>query len=872
MNPWLRQLLLLAFRNAQATPRPQAPAPPRPVPPPPPAPMRILQTEYLLKGIYLGLALFAALLLAAIPPSDEAGPALQSGLLRVNLATLAGLAASLLVAACLRFRDAVRAKGRFLAFLLFLLLESPTLVYVGILGGAFVGVYLLRGLSPVGQQPALDQLFVPVIGGAALAGLAFGWVRQLRDRTTRLLLILALAGGLVAAGLSWLGLADVKLFGTAAKYTLENPTAFAAQILLSLPFFYLLTFSGQEEESEVEIGVMSGLLGLGLTILAGPNRQFASLTFLLPVVLYFVYTLRVLPGLRVLKHAFRGFSYARVGRHRRALLAFRRALQLDPANRLARDGFWEVHRSLDFDQLAKDPQTLALVDLDLCLDRAGSLLLSRPTPAQLAEAERLLELVVKLDPGRRPAVWYWHAVAQTHAGRLDEAAHNLDQVLDHAHFGEDNPVRRAVLFSAWHLALQLHDGLRQRVGLPQLGHAGRRMEAIQAVERQLATNPEDPTAISMKKELYADLTESEYTAGAGGADLAAPYVDHAYLQHLGLGLINDDARWPRGGEYLRLAARGLPDLGPSLFVQIAQAQQRAGRFDEARHNYELAKRAGQGVGWGNLEESQKQAYFSTVKYLADEALARGDVEAAIENYRLYTESERSGLETLRTLAGLYERKGDALAAARATDQALQYNARDPDLLDRKDRYYYSVAPEDLQRRLEHFGPGFDVSYCLQKARQIVDKYTDADWLDVAHHLARLALVVKPDALAAKLLYGRILLRLGERDRAVGLLEEVRGPQRPERFASGEDEEAWYQASQLLGDLYAELGRADLAVPCLLDFRKSSKSGAKTLYKLAQAYEAIGDRPRAKKCYEQVTAYEGNPLTSDARDALARLGG
>jgi tetratricopeptide (TPR) repeat protein len=835
--------------------------------------MRLLQTEYLLKGVYLGLVLFAALAVGTIPP--DSGALANEGLLRVNLSALAGFGLALLVAAALRFREALRARGRLVAFVLFLLLESPTLVYLGILGGTAFGLYLLRealaGLDPA-RREALEQLFTPVLGGAALAGLAFGLLRQVRDRLARIVLILALAAGLVGMVLSWLGLVDLKFFGTSRTYVLENPAPFAIQILLGIPFFYLLTFSGHEEESEVEIGVMSGLLGLGLGILFADNKQFASLAFLLPVALYFVYTMRVLPALRILKHAFRGFSYARIGRYRRALLAFRRALQLDPNNRLAREGFWEVHRSLDLDELANDPQTLALVDLDLCLDRAGALLLSKPNEAQLAEARRLLDLVRKLDPARGAAVCYWQAVADAHSGRIDEAARELTSLLDPVPFGADNPYRVSVLLPAWQMALLLHDGLRERVGLPQLAQPGRRMEAIHAVERQLAAVSDDQSAITMKKMLYKDLTEAEYNAGAGDAGLAAPYVDHAYLQHLGLALINDDARWQRGGEYLRLAARGLPDLGPTLFVQIAQAQQRAGRLDEARHNYELAKRAGQGVGPKNLDEAQRQAYFATVKYLAEDALTRGDVDAAIEDFRLYSESERSGVETLRTLAGLYERKGDALAAARATDQALQYNAKDADLLEKKDRYYYSIMPEELQARLEQYGPGFDVAYCLQKARLAVDRYTDAEWLDVAHHLTRLALVVKPDALAAKVLLARVLLRYGERDQAVAALEEARGPQKPESFASGDDEEAWYQASQLLGDLYLEMGRADLAVPCLNDFRKSAKSGAKTLFKLGQAFESLGDSKRAAKCYEQVTAYQGNPLVPDAEEALARMKG
>jgi predicted Zn-dependent protease len=140
---------------------------------------------------------------------------------------------------------------------------------------------------------------------------------------------------------------------------------------------------------------------------------------------------------------------------------------------------------------------------------------------------------------------------------------------------------------------------------------------------------------------------------------------------------------------------------------------------------------------------------------------------------------------------------------------------------------------------------------------------------VAHHLTQLALVVKPESLAAKVLLARALLRFGERDQAVTLLEAVHSP-RPEKFASGEDEEAWFLGCQLLGDLYMELGRADLAVPCYLAFRKSSKSGARTLFKLGQAYEQLGDRPRAAKAYHQVTAYEGNPLAPDAYEALQRL--
>jgi tetratricopeptide (TPR) repeat protein len=175
-----------------------------------------------------------------------------------------------------------------------------------------------------------------------------------------------------------------------------------------------------------------------------------------------------------------------------------------------------------------------------------------------------------------------------------------------------------------------------------------------------------------------------------------------------------------------MAARGLPTLGPTIFVQIAQAHERAGEADAARRALEEGKRAGLAVGPKALPDDERHAYFALVKRLAEDAHARGDFRAAAEDYQLYALYERAGLETYRTLADVYEQLGDALAALRVNEQALLYSAKDRDLLERRDKYYYSVMPEQLRDAPDQLKQAIDVGYCLQKARQLLDA-RDADW-------------------------------------------------------------------------------------------------------------------------------------------------
>jgi tetratricopeptide (TPR) repeat protein len=819
--------------------------------------MRWLLSEYILKGVFLGLLLFLAL---------QQPTWLAIG--GVFLCILGGLGLCLGIAGYRKIREGYKVAGKVPAFVLFLLLESPQIVYAGIILGTLVGIYAARGDEN-------REGFVATFLGGAVVGLCFWAMRHVADRNSRFGLSLALAVALVCGGYYWFGYLD---------HPIES--SFATVLLLGIPVFYLLTFAGIAEESEVEIGAMCATLGMGSFILARQSGIFSmpAVLFIVPLGIFFVYTKRILPGLRVFKYVVRGIGYANVGRNRPALVAFRRALTLDPNNKLARQHLWALHRQMDLKDLIHDPDTLALVDLDLCLARASTLLLEpKPDEAKRQEAEHLLDLVQSQRPALAPIVTYWQAVALTHAKQLEAAAGKLTQLLDPANHALDDANRKKVLLQAWLLALTLHPELNRRVGAPQLAMPGRRLEAIAAVERCLAEQPEATDAWSLKRLLYSNLTEDEYvtatkddgTAPSNGAPAVIPRVlpllDYGYTHQLGLALINDPARWQRGAEYLQISARGLPANSPSIYHQVAQAYERAGDVQTAQHYYQRAKQAGRAVGVANLSPEDKQLYFTLLKQLGDQARAKGDIDAAIENYQLYTEYERAGLETLRILADLYEKRGDAMAALRVTEKALLYDGADKDLLARKEKYYYSVTPDQLRANLETIRNAFDVTYCQTKATQLLGmKDADLELIDWAQHLADLAAVLLPNSIGVKVLQARALRRRGETAEAQKMLESARTP-KPESFSIGAEEEAWFLACRLLGEMYLyDLGKPDLAIPCFNDFRGSHKSGADTMYKLGQCYEQLGDPVKARKCYEHVTAYESHPLAPDARDALYRL--
>jgi tetratricopeptide (TPR) repeat protein len=855
------------------------------------------RNEYILKGAFLGLWVFVALQVAV-----------DRDAVRVDLPWVlgwvaAGLAVGLTLATVVQLRRGLRPSQNWAAFPLLVLLESPKFVYGGIVFGLAAGVLSGREFAePVsgpiagwfgltfqdirhlttsalpsddpakGNKPG-DWLLFCLLGGVLL-GLGLYRFRQVEDPRWRFGMGIGVAALMVYLASEYVA----RLPGFAERDARFN---LGVYILLGLPFFYLLTFCGEAEESEAEIMTICAALGIALHLMGIGGASVAigpAVPFLLPVTIYFVYATRVLPGLRVFKHTLRGYSYLNIGRLREALYYFRRALVWGPNNALARQGMLRLHHGLTLTALDRDPDLIEALDFELCLDRAAGLLIRgdrAPTADERAEATRFLELVEKKKPPYQARVDYLRAVERTHARDYDGAATTLKLLLNPETPGYHGGVRKRVLFEAWNLAVTWHPEITKRVGWHELELPGRRVEAIGAVERRLAAEPQDSTAQELRTTFYSQLTEREFVDAAATA-LPTDF-NYDYVEQLGLALVDeaDPDRRERGMGYLHIAGRGLPARGPGIFKKLADLYEKLGEADNARRSLETAKKCGQAVGPGNLDRDQRDIYFAALRKLADLAEARGDSEAAIDDLRLYLEGGgRNELETYRKLAELYARAQGVvpnaiLNAVLMVETGLTYNSTDADLLKKKDSYYYSVTPELLQANREKVAGFFDVAYCVRKAMGILNsKSEDLDLLDWATHLAKLATIIQPTSNGVRVVTARCLLRRGERDAGISMLEDVRESKK----GSGDEEDSWYAATKILGQLYLdELNRPDLAVKAFADYQEYGKSGADTLYQLARSYEALGDTANAVKFYKAVTVYEEHPRYWDAKDALRRLG-
>ncbi|HEY3789563.1 MAG TPA: tetratricopeptide repeat protein, partial [Urbifossiella sp.] len=493
-----------------------------------------------------------------------------------------------------------------------------------------------------------------------------------------------------------------------------------------------------------------------------------------------------------------------------------------------------------------------------------------PSPVQRSEAERFLNLVERNKPVYQARIDYLRAVSFTHAKDYDAAAQILSTLLNPETPNYHPKVRQAVLYPAWELALSLNAEIEKRVGWKELEKPGRRIEAIAAVERQVAANPQDTGARELKALLYSQLQEAEFVAAA--ANGLPRDFNFDYVEQLGLALIDDAEadRRDRGMAYLRIAGRGLPERGPGIFKKLADASEKIGDAEAAHAYLEQVKRCALLVKAGNLAKDQKEITFAALKKLADAAESRGDFDSAITELRLYLEMGGGGeLNIYRRLAELHAKAGDTMNAVLMVETGLTYNSSDSDLLKKKDSYYYSLTEERLISVKDKVAGYFDTAYCVRKAMSILNaKSDDPELIDWATHLSKLATIMQPSSNGVRLVQARCLLRRGERDAGISIMEDIR----EEKKGSGEEEEAWYAATKILGQLYLdELNRPDLAASAFLDYKEFSKSGADTLYQLARAYEAQNDSVNAIRFYEAVTAYEAHPRYWDAKEALRRFG-
>jgi tetratricopeptide (TPR) repeat protein len=846
--------------------------------------------EYILKGLFLGLWVFFAL---QVPVGHAAA--------WIDIAwtvgwVLGGLAVAFLAGAALQMSRGLRPWQNWVAFPLVVLLESPTFVYGGIMGGLVVAVFSgVPGAEPWASKlagffgltfddikhvtsaalpddhPRKGKLPGDWLGYCAVGGMLFGFAlyrfRQVEDARWRF----------------WVGLGlAVLLTYLAGEYvarvpTLNTPEArfnLGIYLLLGLPFFYLLTFCGDAEESEADVMAWSGLLGVGLQLLNLNSTVIGGsgiVVYLVVAIIYFIYTTRIMPGLRVFKHTLRGYSYMNLDRLRPAIGSFRRALELDPNNHLAGQGMVALHNNLTLAKIDNDPELVNDLDFSLCLSRASALLLHPPTPEQRAEAERFLELVEQKKPAYLARVDYLRVISLLHAKQYDAAADTLSRLLNPETPGYHPAVRKHVLYDAWDLALRVHPKLVERLGWSELDKPGRRIEAIAAVERKLAAEPNNPAAKEYKTVLYAQLQEGEFIAALAKGEAPKDFA-YEYVEQLGLALVDDadPERRERGMGYLRIAGRGLPERGPGIFMKLAQVHEKDGDAENVRKALETAKQVGLGVGPRNLARDQRQFYHDALRKLADLADQRGDYEAAIAELRQYQEDGGpAALETYRKLADLYGKTHDAMNALLMTETGLTYDKTDADLKKKRDSFYYSVEPERLEKVRDRVARWFDVRYCVEKAMSVLNvKDGGVELLDWAAHLAKLARVMKPDSNGVRLVEARVMLRRGERDAGLKVLEDIRESDK----GSGDEQDAWYTTTKLLGQIYLdELSRPDLALRCYMDFKDYHKSGADTLFQIAKCYEAMGDVPHAKQFYNAVTGYEGHPLYWDAKEALKRLG-
>lgn len=801
---------------------------------------RWLLSEYLLKGLYLGLACQAALSVRSFRD--------------VAVVVFGSLAAPLLVvvAALIRLPFRGSARGDSFARIILALIDHPFLIHAGIPIGVISAFVYLGWSIPYTLLAAAIGL---LIGGGVYA------LVSLRKRVLR-------RGAMTIALLSVLGF--VILAVSTGRFT---PSGSGGIVALSLAcsaiVLYLLTFSGRSEETELDIGMICLLLSLALGSMdTAPTIR--SIVLLGPVGLYVVYCERIRKQFVVFKHVVRAMDQERRGNWRDALIAYRLALASDPKSELASAGSWRVHRQIDPQQIVGQDDLISLIDPDACLMRATSLIRSnQPSKENILEAQQLLEIVDRREPNRHWTIELRRIDALLAENRIEEARLRAKAVavVDPRSLPEFPTIEVESLFQLWTNLLRQPELLSVGTTLLEEQHAV--FDVIAVIEERLSREPNDQTARDFKPFLYRKVDRSAFDRFSqrwGGEAFAR--FDFRYCRDVAIELSNESTA--HATELFWIAREGLPDEQLSLLFRIAQMTQSRDP-DQAFTLFRQVRDEARTRGISSLSRAEREALDESVKRLALDAEEKGNISEAITNWEVFATSDRSGVNTRRRLQSLYESLGDRLNAVRHLQAALAYDLPEKEAKTfraEKTALYAAISPDELRPRLSEVERFFDFDFCYRRALELFEaKGADEE---VMHFIELAELGGTKLLRLVNFLLGRLHLRRGD-DRAAALCLEQTAAEPPKQFRNDEEKKAYFRACRTLGELYVErLGEPERGIKYLSIFKDNAESGADTLYLLAKAYEGAGQMKAARKWYDMVLVYPSHPRAAAAKEALSRL--
>lgn len=697
---------------------------------------------------------------------------------------------------------------------------------------------------------------------AVMAGILAGFLFEGLARWCPPRLASWATGGIVVAA----GLVLVAAVETEWLPLHNGAPARAIAFALAVPLYYLFVFAGRHEETDFDIALIALAMGASLAQTSMPLTM-RGMILLVPLAVFLAYSERIRVGLAAFKHSLRGIAAEQAGDLAEALWCYSRALALRPGSELAEAGNWRVHARIDPRDLDRPGPLLSLVDPALCLERVRRLV-EKDAVAARGECEKLLALV----EGRRPE---WCRLVELERIRLAVAVPDPPTALERIRglvalapgdIEKLPPEDQDAIFTAWTMA----------TGNPLLVAAGSLgwldeppllFSLVAALTAIAKRNPRDDRAASLQPFVYRRLRRRDVLDFSSHADDAMDWLDYRYCLDLARQAAQDgDA--PAAAQLYGIAELGLPEERLRIWFSLFQLEE-AGS-PGARGWLERILELSRSIGVGRLSAQDREVYFFACKKMAEIALASGESGLAIANLEAYSASPSSGLATLETLWNLYAKVGDLVSAVRPIEAALIYElpASERSVWQaRKRELYGKLRAQDVLPRWSEVGRNFDFHYCYQCARECweaADIEATMRWLDLA------ALGGGSFLRGVNLLLGRVHYR-GGRSADAAACWTAAMDKRPKKWHDSAEEEAYFQACRLLGDLYLdELGEPAKAAECYRQYQGYVKSGAETLFRLGRALEAAGRPTEARKWYDMVLVYPSHPRAADARSALARL--